>query len=147
MPFIVWIFQVGIVVTVLKLGLGLHTESFGLFILTAAVTSFAFLAIVQMLTVLLGDVGRFVSLVFLIVQLASSAGTFPVELIPDKLQFFHDFMPMTYSVKAFRAVISSGDMGMVTDCLAVLGVVGAACITITFTYFSFLYKRRYSKPI
>ncbi len=146
-PFIVWIFQVGIVVTVLKLGLGLHTESFGLFILTAAVTSFAFLAIVQMLTVLLGDVGRFVSLVFLIVQLASSAGTFPVELIPDKLQFFHDFMPMTYSVKAFRAVISSGDMGMVTDCLAFLGVVGAACITITFTYFAFLYKRRYSKSI
>ena len=84
---------------------------------------------------------------FFTIRLASSAGTFPVELIPDKLQFFHDFMPMTYSVKAFRAVISSADMGMVTDGLAVLGIVGAACMTITFTYFVFLYKRRYSKPI
>lgn len=146
-PFVVWIFQVGIIVVVLKLALGLHTESLGLFILVTAITSFAFLAIVQMLTVIFGDVGRFISLVFLIVQLASSAGTFPVELIPDKLRVLHEFMPMTYSVKAFRAVISSGDMSIITNCLMILGVIGICCVMISFAFFALLYKRRYSKSV
>ncbi len=146
-PFVVWIFQVGIIVAVLKLGLGLHTESLGLFILTAAITSFAFLAIVQMLTVIFGDVGRFISLVFLIVQLASSAGTFPVELIPDKLRALHEFMPMTYSVKAFRAVTASGDMSIITNCLMILSIIGIVCVMISLAFFALLYKRRYSKSI
>ena len=146
-PFVVWIFQVGIIVVILQLGLGLHTESLGLFILITAITSFAFLAIVQMLTVMFGDVGRFISLILLIVQLASSAGTFPVELIPDPLRALHEFMPMTYSVKAFRAVISSGDIGIITNSLTILSIIGVVCVIISFAFFALLYKRRYSKSI
>lgn len=144
-PFVVWIFQVAITIVVLMFGLGLQPESMWLFVLTVAVTSMCFLAIVQMLTVLLGDVGRFLSLIFLIMQLTASAGTFPVELLPGKLQILHDWMPMTYSVRAFRAVIASGDIAIITNCLTILSVIGVVCVIISFAFFALLYKRRYSK--
>ncbi len=146
-PFVVWIFQVGIIVSILTAGLGLKTTNLSLFILTVAIVSFSSLAIVQMLTVLFNDVGRFLSLIFLIVQLATSAGTFPIELIPDKLQWLHDFMPMTYAVRAFRAVISSGDTELLTSCLTILSIIGIVCVAISFGFFALLFKRRYSRKV
>lgn len=146
-PVIVGIFQVGIISFVVLKWLGLDVESVGVFLLITAVTSFCFLAIVQMFTVIAGDVGRFIALVFLILQLASSAGTFPIELIPKTLQAFHTFMPMSYSVEAYRSVITSMNMEIITKDLMFLGIVGVVSVTITFAFFALLFKHRYSKPI
>lgn len=112
-----------------------------------AVTSFAFLAIIQLLVAVLDDVGRFIALIFLILQLASSGGTFPVQLLPKVLQIIHPFMPMTYSVEAFRHVISATDYSMVYQSIALLGVIGIVCVCLTFMYFALLFKRRYSKVV
>lgn len=144
---VVGLFQVILTTCIMKFGLGLQVESLGLLILTIAISSFAFLAIIQTLTVLMGDVGRFLGLIFLILQLAGSAGTFPLELLPVPLQSIHNWLPMTYSVNAFRAVISSNDYSTLTECLTTLGIIGVVCVAISFAYFALLYKRRYSKPI
>ena len=144
---IVGIFQVAIISSVLLNWLGLEVQSLGLFLLITAVTSFCFLAIVQMFTVIAGDVGRFISLVFLILQLASSAGTFPIELVPEMLQKIHPFMPMTYSVEAYRSVITTTNTDIITTNLINLGTIGVVCVTISFAIFALLYKRRYSKKV
>lgn len=144
---VVGIFQIVFTALIMKFGLGLQVENFGLLLLTITIASFSFMAIIQALTVVLGDVGRFLALIFLIIQLAGSAGTFPLELLPAPLQAVHNYLPMTYSVNAFRAVISSNDYGTLTQCLIVLGIVGVVAVAISFAFFALLYKRRYSKKV
>lgn len=146
-PFVVWIFQTIILSLVLLYGLKMNVSNVPLFLLLMAVSSFTFIAIVQMLTVLLDDVGRFIALVFLILQLASSAGTFPLQLLPKTLQAFNAYMPMTYSVEAFRQVISTTDYSIVYHNIGLLAVIGIVCLFISFMYFALLYKRRYSKQV
>lgn len=146
-PVIVGFFQVAIISFVLLKWLGLEVENIWIFLLITAVTSFSFLAIVQMFTVIAGDVGRFISLVLLIVQLASSAGTFPIELVPDTLQKIHHFMPMTYSVEAYRAVITTTNMDVISHSLVILGTIGVSCVVISYAFFALLYKRRYSNKV
>ena len=146
-PFTVWIFQTAILSLFLLYVLKLEVTNLPLFITLMAVTSFTFIAIVQLLTVLLEDVGRFIALVFLILQLASSAGTFPVELLPDFLQKLNSYLPMSYSVEALRHVISATDYIVVYKNMALLGSIGVVCVALTVGFFALLYKRRYSKPI
>lgn len=146
-PLVVWIAQTAILCAVLLYGLKLDVTNVPLFIGLMAVTSFAFIAIVQLLTVVLGDVGRFIALVFLIVQLASSAGTFPIELLPEAFQSFNAYMPMSYSVEALRYVISSTQYSTVYSNMMLLGGIGVICVALSFSFFAILYKRRYSKVV
>ena len=146
-PFFVWIAQTSILSAFLLYGLKLDVSNVPLFIGLMAVTSFAFIAIVQLMTVVLGDVGRFIALVFLIVQLAASAGTFPVELLPNALQSFNEYVPMSYSVEALRIVISSTDYSVVYSNMLLLGGIGVVCVALSFAFFALLYKRRYSKVV
>ncbi|MCR8642077.1 YhgE/Pip domain-containing protein [Paenibacillus sp. N1-5-1-14] len=92
-------------------GLKLEVQNVGLFILLSLVTSWTFMAILQFLVTAFNDVGRFIAILLLIIQLTTSAGTFPIELIPDALQPLGKLVPMTYSVSGFKAVISSGQYG------------------------------------
>src|SRR5690606_40002841 len=79
-----------------------------------------FVALNYMLIALLGNVGRFLSIVILMLQLASSAGTYPVELLPDFFRSIHEYLPMTYSVQGLRAILSSGNLDTVVRCAHVL---------------------------
>lgn len=141
---IVGIVQALVAVVVIKYGLGMETISTPLFILTAIITSFTFIAIVQMLVSILGDPGRFVAILILILQLTTSAGTFPLELIPEPLQIFNVLLPMTYSVQAFKASISTGDFAQLWANNGVLIGFTVACLAITFGYFALVFKKRYS---
>lgn len=125
--------------------LGLEVDNMGLFILTAVITSFTFLALVQMLVTVFGDAGRFLAIIVLILQLTTSAGTFPLELVPEKLQFFNAFLPMTFTVQGFKAAISTGDTSFLMFNWGVLGSMMVAFLLITFGYFALVFKKRYSK--
>lgn len=141
---IVALFQMLLTYTLFQV-LGVEVKSTGWLIATICITSFAFMALVQTMTVVLGDVGRFLALIFLVVQLAGSAGTFPLELLPAPLQAVHQFLPMSYSVHAFRAALSTNDTAVLTQSLTVLGTIGVVSVMISFAFFALLYKRRYSK--
>lgn len=142
---VVGLFQIIFTYGLLVWILGVEVESNMWLLATITIASFSFLAIVQVVTVVLGDVGRFLALIFLIVQLAGSAGTFPLELLPAPLQAVHNFLPMSYSVHALRAAISTNDVSVLTHSLTILGTIGIVSIIISFTFFALLYKRRYSK--
>lgn len=141
---IVGIVQALVAVVVIKYGLGMDTVSMPRFILTAIITSFTFIAIVQMLVSIFGDPGRFMAIIVLILQLTTSAGTFPLELIPEPLQIFNVLLPMTYSVQAFKASISTGDYTHLWASNGVLIGFTVVCLAITFGYFALVFKKRYS---
>lgn len=142
---IVGMLQAIIAVVIVKYGLGMEVVNTPLFILTAIITSYTFISLVQMLVSLLRDAGRFVAILVLILQLTTSAGTFPLELIPAPLQIFNKFLPMTYSVQAFKVSISTGDYSFLWTNNGVLIGFMVACLLITFGYFALIFNKRYSK--
>ncbi|MBV7296027.1 YhgE/Pip domain-containing protein [Corynebacterium sp. TAE3-ERU12] len=88
-------------------------------------TSLMFMAINQMFNVLLGPgPGKVASMAFLMIQVVSSGGLYPVETQPMALQVLHPIMPMTYAVEGIRQVLY-GDFD------PRIGVAVAACIVIT----------------
>ncbi|MEK4230643.1 YhgE/Pip domain-containing protein [Solibacillus sp. FSL H8-0538] len=144
---IVGIIQALISVFVVVGWLGLEVDSMPKFIVTAILTSFTFIALIQLLVSVLGDSGRFVGILILIFQLTTSAGTFPIELVPNQLHIFNTFLPMTFTVQSFKAAISTGDSSFLIYNWSILGVFLVACLALTFGYFALLYNKRYSKGV
>lgn len=51
------------------------------------------------------DLGRFLIIILLILQLSSSSGTFPVELEPKFFQVMYNFLPFSYAIKGLREIL------------------------------------------
>ncbi|MGD6965395.1 YhgE/Pip family protein [Rossellomorea vietnamensis] len=133
--------------SILLFGLGIEVQSVPLFIAVSIAASLTFIALVQALVTILGDPGRFAAIIILILQLTTSAGTFPLELIPAPLQPISALLPMTYSVAAFKAVISSGDFSFMWQKTGILAVYFLVFITFTAVYFSGYFKKTYSNEV
>lgn len=125
-------------------GIGLDVKSVPVFISTEIVTSLTYMALILCLTALLGDPGRFLAIIILILQLTSSAGTFPLELLPPALHPVHNVLPMTFSLNAFKAVISTGDFGTVWHNLGLMILYMIAFMVITIVYFTLKYKKSHT---
>ncbi|MBS4171970.1 YhgE/Pip domain-containing protein [Bacillus sp. FJAT-49736] len=128
-------------------GIGLVVKSIPLFIFTEMITSLTYMALILCLTALLGDPGRFLAIIILILQLTSSAGTFPLELLPPALHPVHEVLPMTFSLNAFKAVISTGNFSTVWHNLGLLAVYMVVFMAITVVYFTAKYKRSHTNTI
>ena len=70
------------------------------------ITSLAFMSMVTALTTWNSRLGAFFSLVLLLLQLASSAGTYPLALTTDFFKAVNPWLPMSYSVSGLRQTIS-----------------------------------------
>ncbi|MNB74656.1 Chromosome partition protein Smc [compost metagenome] len=115
-------------------GLDLKVQSVPLFFLFTFITGLGFMWIIQAIVTWLDQPGRFVVIVLLIFQLTTSAGTFPLELIPSWMKPINPLLPMTYSVQGFKAVISTGDFSkMWSDAFTLLS------FGVVFLFFTFLY--------
>lgn len=81
-----------------------------------------FLAIIQAFNALFGvSVGRVVTLAFLMLQLVSAGGIYPVETTARPFQILHPFDPMTYAVNGLRQTIAGGFDHRMAVAIAVLG--------------------------
>lgn len=78
-------------------------------ILFAALTGVCFTSIMYFFNITFGKVGSFLMLIFMVVQLAGSAGTYPVEISPSFVAKIHYYLPFTYTVNAFRSTICGGE--------------------------------------
>lgn len=130
--------------SVLLFGLDLQVKSVPLFIVFSIVTSITFLSVIQFLVTVFGDPGRFIGIVVLILQLTTSAGTFPLELIPRSLQHFNAWLPMTYSVFGLKAVISSGDFSFMWENVGKLLMFIVVMMAGTMTYFTIQHRRQFT---
>lgn len=69
-------------------------------------TSLVFMSMVTALTTWNSRIGAFFSLILLLLQLASSAGTYPLALTNDFFRTISPWLPMSYSVSGLRQTIS-----------------------------------------
>ena len=89
-----------------------------------------FSLIAHLVQTALGTPGSALLLVLLILQLASTGGTYPAEVLPGFFQALHPFMPMSYSIEAFRNAISGGlDQRFWVPVVVLMGV-GAAALAL-----------------
>jgi len=144
---VIGVIQAVITASVVILALGLEVDNLALFMSTCILTSFTFLAMIQLLVTVLGDPGRFIAILILILQLTTSAGTFPLELVPSQLHIFNTFLPMTFSVQAFKAAISTGDTTFLMYNWSILGIYLAGCLVLSIGYFRFLFKKNHSTQV
>ena len=77
----------------------------GLFIAGILFTSITFAFIVYSLVSVFGNVGKVISIILLVLQVAGSGGTFPIQLTPKFFQSIHPFLPFTYAISFAREAI------------------------------------------
>lgn len=121
--------------------LKLEVQNLPLFVLFSILTSVTFMMLIQFFVTTMGNPGRFVAIVLLILQLTSSAGTFPLELIPEWMQHVTPWLPMTYSVAGLKDVISSGDSAAMWTQAGALGIFAAVFAALTLAYFIASHRR------
>ncbi len=77
----------------------------GMLYLTGALTAFTFSLLIYSLAISFGDVGKAIVVVIMVMQIAGSSGTFPIELLPEIYQKFYRFFPFPYAIDAMRECI------------------------------------------
>ena len=77
----------------------------GLLFVCGAVTSFTFSLLIYSLAVSFGDVGKAIVVVVMVLQIAGSSGTFPIELLPEIFRKIYRFFPFPYAIDAMRECV------------------------------------------
>jgi putative membrane protein len=132
--------QASLVDLALLCGLRLHVARPWAFIGLSIGVSWVFLLLVQLLVAAFNEVGRYLAIVILIAQLCASGGTFPLPLIPAVLQRVSPWLPMTYTVGGFRAVIA-GDWAYLAQNLAHLAVFPLVTAVLSVALFTLVRRR------
>ena len=116
----------------LKVGLKLDVVNTGLYYLECTLIAVTFMSIIQCLIRNLGDIGKFLGLIILVLQLASSGGTFPIPLIDKGFQSISSLLPMTYSIKIVKdLLIKTQTNALWHNSLILIGFT-VICLAITF---------------
>ncbi len=82
-----------------------------LFISVSLLSSIIFILIVYTLVSIFGNVGKAISVILLVIQVAGAGGTFPVEVMPSFFKKVNPLLPFTYSISAMREAVA----GIVRD--------------------------------
>ena len=86
--------------------LGISCQHPGLFILAGAASSLACSMVAYCLAVIFGNVGKMLSVVIMIIQIAGSGGSYPIELLPEFFQEIYLLFPFPYAINAMREAIA-----------------------------------------
>ena len=77
-----------------------------LFWVVASIASFTFTLLIFSLTISFGDIGKAIAVIVMILQIAGSSGTFPIELLPQVYQNIYIFFPFPYAINAMRETVA-----------------------------------------
>lgn len=77
-----------------------------LFVGLSIFTSTVFIFIVYSLVSLFGNIGKAVAVILLVIQVAASGGTFPIQVTPQFFQNVNPFLPFTYAISAQREAVA-----------------------------------------
>ena len=85
--------------------LGTQANSPYRFVLYALLISLLFSSIIYTIVCILGNVGKAVCIVLLVLQLGSSGGTFPIQMTSEFFQTLYPKVPFTYSIGLLREAV------------------------------------------
>ena len=123
--------QAALLMAAIQFGLQLQIGNVPAFWGMGFLTALVFAALMQLLLAAFGFPGRFLAIILLMLQLTTSAGTFPIQTTPAFFQAVNPYLPMTYVVEALRQIMTGLDYGVVGfDCLVLAGF-GAAAFALT----------------
>ena len=97
----------------LKVSLGYNVDNTMVYYGISALMGVCFTSIIQFLIRTFGDVGKFLALIILVLQLAASGGTFPVDIIDKGFRWLNPLLPMTYSIKIVKDCLISTETNFV----------------------------------
>ena len=131
-PFVIMgVAQAIILMGVVQGALKFQIDNVGAFYALGIIASIVFMAIMQMIMVVFRMPGRIVAIVLLMLQITSSAGTFPVQMTPAFFRAVHPYLPMTYSIMGLRQAMSGKNSGAITSSIGILVLFGVIAIAIT----------------
>ncbi len=111
-----------------------------LFILISVFTSIVFTAIVYSLVSIFGNVGKAIGVVLLVVQVAGSGGTFPIQVTPQFFQNVYPLLPFTYAISAMRETVGGIYMPNLTKDITILAI-----FIVVFVMFTVFLKKPINK--
>ena len=108
----------GIILGVLlKVGLGFNVTNYFLYFTSMILVACAFETIMKFLIVHFNDVGKFVALILLVLQLAAAGGTFPIQTVSNGFQKLFNFLPMKYTIDLFKESLISIESNLLSKSL------------------------------
>ena len=124
--------QVQTLITVMGalLYVGIQCEHPFLFWFAMSVTSFTYTLFLYSLTYAFEAVGEAIAVVLMVIQVAGSGGTFPVEVLPKFYQVLYEYMPFAYSISAAREALAGMYENDYWMYLSKLGIYVAASLII-----------------
>ena len=111
-----------------------------LFILISVFTSIVFTAIVYSLVSMFGNVGKAIGVVLLVIQVAGSGGTFPIQVTPQFFQNVYPLLPFTYAISAMREAVGGIYMPNLTKDISTLAI-----FIVVFVIFTVFFKKPINK--
>lgn len=99
-------------------------ESVPLFIAISLYSAMVFTMIVYTLVSVLGNPGKALAIIILVLQIAGGGGTFPIEVTPQFFQKLHPFLPFSYSIDALREAVGGPVPEILASKLIYLGIFG-----------------------
>ena len=77
-----------------------------LFIIAGMFCSFVYVSLIYAMAITLKHIGKALCVLFIILQIPGSSGTFPIEMTPGFFQVLHPLLPFTYGINAMRECIA-----------------------------------------
>ena len=82
--------------------LGIYIANEAMFILSCLTVSGVFMILVYSLVSALGNVGKAVAIVLLVIQISGTGGIYPVEIMSPIFNILNPYLPMTYAITLIR---------------------------------------------
>ena len=82
--------------------LGIYIDNELLFIISSLIVSGVFMTLIYSFVSALGDVGKAVAIVLLVIQISGTGGIYPVEIMAPFFNVMNPYLPMTYAITLIR---------------------------------------------
>lgn len=93
--------------------MGIRPVHWFLFLLAFYAVTFTFTIIMFNLVFMLGNAGKVVIVLLMLIQLFGTGGVYPLEVVPKDLAALAPFMPFTYDIQLFREVMTTPNWSVV----------------------------------
>ena len=104
----------------LDIFLDLNITNHGLYYLSFILIANLFMSLILFLITNFKDIGKFIALILLVLQLGASAGTFPIETVTKGFRWMNTFLPMTYSIRLLKESLVKIEGSLLSKSLIVM---------------------------
>ncbi len=81
-----------------------------MFVVGSLLSSFVYTLIIYSLTITFSTIGKALAVIILVIQIAGSGGTFPIEVLPEPFRVVSPLLPFKYGINALREAVAGSDV-------------------------------------